>query len=182
MYDELFEAWRKEKETREIQPLPKEFYGKLAEYVKRIREEKRMLDERTVKGKLLLEEEENVKSMTEELARTRYGKMMRMVAEGEIVPTTVLAEEEENLYREAASQADSFQSFVKDLLQGRLLRERKAGPEGLMIVRILKEMPEIIGVDMKTYGPFKPEDIANLPKENAKTLIKQGVAMEVETQ
>jgi len=181
LYDELFEAWKREKEIREIQVLPKEFYVKLAEYVKRIREEKRMLDERTVKGRLLLKEEENVRSMAEELVQTRYEKMMRMVAEGEIVPTTALSEEEENLYREATSQTDSFQAFMKSLLQGRLLQGRKAGPEGLMVVRILREIPEIVGVDMKTYGPFKPEDIANLPKENAKTLIKQGAAMEVET-
>jgi len=33
---------------------------------------------------------------------------------------------------------------------------------------------------MKTYGPFKPEDIASLPEENARILIKQGAAMEVE--
>jgi DNA replication factor GINS len=47
-------------------------------------------------------------------------------------------------------------------------------------VRFLKEVPAIIGADMKTYVPFKPEDIATLPVENAKALIKQEVAMEVE--
>jgi len=36
--------------------------------------------------------------------------------------------------------------------------------------------------NMKTYGPFKLEDIASLPKENARTLIKQGAAIEAETQ
>jgi DNA replication factor GINS len=49
-----------------------------------------------------------------------------------------------------------------------------------MVVRLLKEIPEIVGADMKTYGPFKPEDVATVPKENAKTLIKQGLAVEVE--
>jgi DNA replication initiation complex subunit (GINS family) len=33
---------------------------------------------------------------------------------------------------------------------------------------------------MKTYGPFKAEDIASLPVENAKILIKQGLAERVE--
>jgi DNA replication factor GINS len=50
-----------------------------------------------------------------------------------------------------------------------------------VILRFLKEIPAIVGADMKTYGPFKPEDIASLPVENAKVLIKQGVAVEVET-
>jgi len=182
LYDELFEAWRKEKETPEIQPLPKDFYAKLAEYVKQIRKEKRMLDEKTIKGKLLQKEEENVMNMTKELAQTRYEKMMRMVMNGEIVPTTTLTEEEENLYTEASSQADSFQNFIKNLLQGRPMEKRRTKPQGFMIVRILQEIPEIIGTNMKPYGPFKPEDIATLPKENAKILIKQGAAIEVETQ
>jgi DNA replication initiation complex subunit (GINS family) len=33
---------------------------------------------------------------------------------------------------------------------------------------------------MKTYGPFKVEDIASLPTENAKVMIKQGLAEKVE--
>jgi DNA replication initiation complex subunit (GINS family) len=33
---------------------------------------------------------------------------------------------------------------------------------------------------MKTYGPFKVEDVASLPIENAKVLIKQGLAEKVE--
>ncbi|MFB0514796.1 MAG: hypothetical protein ACETVQ_04380 [Candidatus Bathyarchaeia archaeon] len=49
-----------------------------------------------------------------------------------------------------------------------------------MILRFIQEIPAIIGADMKTYGPFKPEDIASLPIENARILIKQGVAVEVE--
>jgi DNA replication factor GINS len=182
LYDELFEAWRKEGENAEIQPLPKGFYTKLAAYVKKIREERRMLDKKTVKGRLIQKEEENVGNVVEDLVRTRYEKMMRKVAEGEIVPTATLAEEEEALYREAASQADSFQVFAKGILKGRLPKEKKTGPKDVMVVRILQEIPEIVGADMKTYGPFKPEDIVTLPKENAKTLIKQGAATEVETQ
>jgi len=49
-----------------------------------------------------------------------------------------------------------------------------------MVVRFVQEVPAIIGVDMKTYGPFKPEDIATLPAENAKILIKKGLAVEIE--
>ena len=51
----------------------------------------------------------------------------------------------------------------------------------LVIVRILKDIPEIIGKNLESYGPFKKEDIATIPKENAKSLIKQGAVIEVET-
>ena len=53
MYDELYKAWTKERETTEIQALPKDFYVKLAGYMKKTRDESRMLDEKTVRAKLL---------------------------------------------------------------------------------------------------------------------------------
>ena len=33
---------------------------------------------------------------------------------------------------------------------------------------------------MKPYGPFKVEDVASLPANNAKILVKQGLAVLVE--
>jgi DNA replication initiation complex subunit (GINS family) len=49
-----------------------------------------------------------------------------------------------------------------------------------MTLRFTKSIPAIIGLDMKTYGPFMVEDVASLPVENAKILVKQGLAVLVE--
>lgn len=49
-------------------------------------------------------------------------------------------------------------------------------PSELILVRFVQDVPQIIGVDLKTHGPFKAEDIGSLPKENAEALIKQGLA------
>jgi DNA replication factor GINS len=43
----------------------------------------------------------------------------------------------------------------------------------------MKDVPAIVGVDLKTYGPFKVEDVGSLPAENAKTLIKQGLTQKI---
>ena len=43
-------------------------------------------------------------------------------------------------------------------------------------VYALKYLPQIVGVDMKTYGPFKKGEGAWLPRENAEALVKGGVA------
>jgi DNA replication initiation complex subunit (GINS family) len=48
------------------------------------------------------------------------------------------------------------------------------------VVRFLQAVPAIMGIDMKTYGPFKPEDVVSLPVENAENLIRRGIAKEVE--
>ena len=180
MYDELFEAWKREKMSGEIQPLPRDFYARLAEYIKRIDEEQRMLDEITVKGALMRRERDYVRRMVEELIRIRGEKMIDLIREGKMPPAASLTEEEENWLKEASPHLESFRRFAENLLRGKLMIVKSKTGNELMVVRILRELPEIVGVDMKTYGPFKPEDIASLPAENAKALIRQGAAVEVE--
>lgn len=180
MYDELYEAWKKEKENVEIQRVPKNFYGKLAEYVKKIREERRMLDKNTTKAKLLKHEFRNAKNMVEDLIRLRYDKALKKSLTRENVPRDVLTQEEEKLYGEILPIAEAYQGFLKNILRGRLSYvDREEKPKS-MLLRFVQEIPAIVGSDMKTYGPFEPEDIATLPAENARILIKQGVALEVE--
>ena len=180
MYDELYAAWKKEKESVEIQKLPRNFCARLADYVKKMREESRMLDAKTTKAKLMKRELKNVKSMVEELVRLRYEKTLEKIVAGEPVPREILAEGEEKLYGQIFPLAESYQAFLKDVLQGRLSRLEKKEKPKKMLVRFVQEIPAIVGSDMKTYGPFKPEDIATLPTENARILIRQGVAVEVE--
>jgi len=49
----------------------------------------------------------------------------------------------------------------------------------LVSVRILKEVEQMIGSDSENYGPFKPEDIATIPFENAQTLITENLAVKI---
>ena len=44
------------------------------------------------------------------------------------------------------------------------------------LIRILKETPELVGYDLKVYGPFQKEDVANIPEENAIILVKEKFA------
>jgi len=50
----------------------------------------------------------------------------------------------------------------------------------LSVVRFLQDIPEIVGTDLKIYGPFKKEDVGSLPNQNAYALVKQGAAKEIE--
>jgi len=181
VYDELYEALKTENENVEIQRLSKDFYAKIAVYMKKIREERRMLDEKTTKAKLLNREFKNVKNMAEKLFRLRYDKVRKKALARETVPREALTEEEEKLYGEILPLAEAYQTFLKDILQGRLSSVEKEEKPKKILLRFVQEIPAIVGSDMKTYGPFEPEDLATLPSENARILIKQGVAVEVET-
>jgi DNA replication factor GINS len=181
VYNELYEAWRKEIENEEIQMLPKDFYVRLADYVGKMREESRMLDKKTTRAKLMEREFKNVKTLIKKLLQLRYKKSLDNAKTGKPVPKDHLTEEEERLYAEIPPLVESYQALFKEISRGRLPSMKSKKKAKGMVVRFLKEVPEIVGADMKTYGPFKAEDVATLPVENAKALIKQEVAVEVET-
>lgn len=180
MYNELYGAWKREKENPEIQPLSKDFYLRLNEYLARAKEQSRMLDEKTVRAKILIREARNVRKMVNELVSLRQQKIAGAMLAGEAVPTDRLPQEEEILLKGIAPPFESFQALPKDLLSGRMQQGSSTQRPKHKVLRFLKETPSIIGADMKAYGPFKPEDVASIPQENAKILVKQGVAVEIE--
>ncbi|MGW8289504.1 MAG: hypothetical protein ACWGNP_04460, partial [Candidatus Bathyarchaeia archaeon] len=71
MYDELYELWKTEKETLDIQQLPKNFYAKVAAYIQKMKEENRMLDKKTAKAKLLDNELQHALVVVAELLQCR---------------------------------------------------------------------------------------------------------------
>ena len=48
-----------------------------------------------------------------------------------------------------------------------------------VVIRFTKEVDQIVGADLKKYGPFKVEDVATLPYENAHALFAKNMAMKV---
>ncbi len=47
------------------------------------------------------------------------------------------------------------------------------------VIRFIKEMDQIMGADLEKYGPFKTEDIATIPYENAQALIAKKIAQKI---
>ena len=176
----MYEAWKREIDNAELQLLPEDFYAKLADYVRKIREESRMLDGKTTRARLLMREAENVKAIVKDLVLRRHDKMVNMLSVAETaVDSASLTREEEELAKNVAPSFESFQKILKDILSGRLSHAVCEKPKK-RVLRFLQETPSIVGADMKTYGPFHHQDVASLPVENAKVLMKQGLAVEVE--
>lgn len=184
MYDELYAAWRFELENTALGSLPSDFYGRAATFMKTLSKETKMIDKKTVKLVLLEHELEHAKCMLQELIWTRYNKIVSFVSETQKLPSGLLADEEESLGGRFASFAESYQKFASKLLKGQILpqisKTSAVRVRNRAVLRFLKAVPAVIGADMKTYGPFMAEDVASLPMENAKILVKQGLAEKVE--
>jgi len=176
MYEELYRNWKQELENDDLTQLSSDFYTKLADYVRRLSEESRMLDKRSAKANLLKRETQNAKRMIQELIRTRYKKLVTKATKGEKIPPDVLTIDEEKDFQIISTLSDAFQSRTKEILQGRrpTLRARKELKRA--VLRFQVHVPPIIGADMKPYGPFVAEDVASLPDANAKILVNQHLA------
>lgn len=53
--------------------------------------------------------------------------------------------------------------------------------ENNLILRFLDSMEQFVGVNMNKYGPFKKDDIAVLPFENARSIIENDKGYEIGT-
>jgi DNA replication factor GINS len=179
-YNEIYEAWKRELESSELEKLPPDFYSKISDYMKKLKEESRMLDRRTAKAYLLKKELRNAKHIINDLIQARYRKLVGKMVKGTKVPSDFLTIEEEKVYKGIQPFAEAYSSFVKEILGGRSAKISVAQDHKRLALRFLQDTPSIIGADMKAYGPFKTEDIASLPVENAKIMIKQGLAEGIE--
>jgi DNA replication factor GINS len=180
MYNELYAAWRREIDDASLGGLPPDFYAKIADYLRRIREENRMLDKKSVKVNLLEHEALNVNWMLEELVWVRYKKLIRTLTQSQKLPSELLTVEEAKMCETFVTFTDAYQNFARDLMQGQVAKVDAEVSHKRVTLRFSKNIPSIIGADMKTYGPFVAEDVASLPVENAKILVKQGLAVLVE--
>lgn len=49
-----------------------------------------------------------------------------------------------------------------------------------ILVRFLRNTEQFIGIDLAKYGPFKEQDVATIPYENARSFVAGKVAVEVD--
>ena len=197
MYNELYAAWRREIEERSLGGLPPDFYARIADYLRHINDENRLLDKKSVKINLLDQEEKNVMLMLEDLLWTRYRKLVKTITQSQKLPSALLTVEENKMCESFIVFSDAYKKFTNDLIQGKTVKAAGASADfkvdskieskvetlvnrKRVALRFVKNIPTIIGADMKTYGPFVAEDVASLPVENAKMLVKQGLAVSIE--
>jgi DNA replication initiation complex subunit (GINS family) len=179
MYNELYNAWRREIEEVSLGGLPPDFYARIGDYLRRINEESR-IDKKSVKVNLLDRETQNVKCMLEELLWARYKKMVKTITQEQKLPTELLTVEEAKMFESFVTFSSAYNKFAKGLMEGQIAKVEAEASHKRMTLRFTKNTPTMIGLDMKTYGPFAVEDVASLPVENARILVKQGLAVPVE--
>lgn len=58
--------------------------------------------------------------------------------------------------------------------------ETQEAEEGYEIVKIISDVPEFMGTDLESYGPFEEGEEVEIPEDNAEILVNRGNAEEIE--
>ncbi|MBI4145674.1 hypothetical protein HY493_05740 [Candidatus Woesearchaeota archaeon] len=77
-----------------------------------------------------------------------------------------------------ASQQDFPSTADPGTIGGQSTLSTSPSEPAIKHVRFLQEVPQVVGAEMEPYGPFSPNDTAELPSEIADIWIEQGACVE----
>ncbi len=200
-YNTLHKAWEKERNEEELQDIPDTLLHEMKDYITTLN--RTPTDEDTLSGQLTRKEKEYANRMLRELTENRLRKIITREAMGESIDAQAMTPEEQRLHsnlRQLISgyrQGADLPEIIDEPDQARPIPSKpapvkrkkstpqpviKPGEVELIVVRFLQPIPAIMGIDMKAYGPFQPEELGTIPAQNAENLIKRGIAKKVEVE
>ncbi|MGD9395229.1 MAG: hypothetical protein PVJ05_02255 [Candidatus Thorarchaeota archaeon] len=190
-YEDIKTAWENEIENDSLQDLGDLRLSKMVAYLSKVRLSLASTDaEKRVQADLLTQEALNLEFMIEDLLVLRRQKILKAVISGHR-PRGDMTLAEEELYNRAQRALDGHSEFVKDSIAGakpkKKTRKSKDPPASdtveFVTVRFLRPISDaFLGLDEKTYGPFKKEDIAMIPAANARTWLRDGTVVRIVTE
>ena len=170
----LYSTVLRETESDTVQELPPNLYPTISDFVGKLRREEYDSIEAKIKEELV--------KMTNELIGLLLKIRLDKVLNTEQIDYSNLLDEEKFIVDSEDEMHERREMILSGILNGKskLLESVSQKHKTKSIaVRFLKEMDQIVGVDMEKYGPFKTEDIATIPYENAQALIAKDVATKI---
>ena len=117
-----------------------------------------------------------IASMVQSLLQTRARKALTQSAVSQLLP------EERSVVAVGADYSEKMRAFAEAVSSGQpsaVDLARKDEMNRSATVRFLKHVDELVGPDLRRYGPFEPEDLASLPASSAEVLVASGEAVQV---
>lgn len=178
LLEELYRMLEDELRLEGLGRVPRNLYREVAAYIKTINDQIE-LGERSIIGRLMAKEKELLMQLTRMLMEVRIAKVQQAIND---IDYTNLTPEERFITEPITQFKRRVERVEKAIENGQLsvleAIERKATSR-YMVVRFLQPHPPTIGADLQKYGPYQKEDVAVLPAENARLLVKQGIAVEL---
>lgn len=191
-YDDIRSAWENEVENEGLQDLGDLRLSKMIDYLSNVRLSLASTEaENRIQADVLIQEALNLEFMVEDLLTLRRQKILKAVI-SQHRPRGDMTLAEEELYNRAQRAIDGHTEFIKDSLAGSKPKKKASRgkkkikttpdkePVEYLTVRFLRPISDaFLGLDEKTYGPFKKEDVAIIPAANARTWLRDGTVVRI---
>ncbi len=164
----------REIEDEDIQELEPNLYTIISDFLGKLKKE----EYDNVEGKIKSELVNMISNLTTVLISARLDKALN----SDPLNYTNLLDEEKFILDSAEELKERKEMILAATLNGRsklLESVSQKHKTKSVVVRFLKEMDRMVGVDSEQYGPFKTEDVATIPYENAQALILKNIASKV---
>jgi len=175
VYVDIYKAWKTEKTSQTPQPLPQDFYRRAESYLRGLQDDSS--DSRTLQSQLNQKEREVATRLLQELRETRIRKLVAAVRDKNQLNDADLTDDEKMIAKSLSEVLAESHPTEKNEVNAVAVEPEQTI---MSVVRFLQDIPEIVGTDLKLYGPYKKEDVGSLPSQNAEALMKQGAVKMIE--
>ncbi|MBN1159750.1 MAG: DNA replication complex GINS family protein [Candidatus Diapherotrites archaeon] len=175
-YDEIMKVRRLEKSATRLVKLAPDFYEQIEKFIAK--------ELKKANGTISLDrvrEFENLKQAIIDIYNMREKKILNqalLASRSGNADTEHLTNSEKELYENLLLFLNRYRGNVNLYFEKEGGESKKSTPEPLnnVTVSILEDVPSFVGEDMKEYGPFKREEVVELPKSVANLLIARNLA------
>ena len=176
IHDRLASIWAQERNSQELTEIPKELFESLSKYVSGLRHKIRLTSKDSVERDLRQSEIEFISRLVRSIFTLRYRKILLHILRDR-QPVNMLPFEKQ-FYNYISTAVVEYRDLI-DMISSRFVIPQVSPMQNYELVAFLKDFPKIVGEDLREYGPFKAGDMAVLPRENARSLSKDGVVKRI---
>jgi DNA replication factor GINS len=164
----------RETENDSIQEINPDFYRSLSDFIGDLKKQEFDGVESKIK--------ETIIDTATELASLLINIRLDKISKSDNINFKNLLDEEKFILDAEVEQRERTEMILSAIINGKskfLESVSQNHKTKTVVIRFLQEVDEIIGADLEKYGPFKIEDIATIPYENAQALIAKNIATKI---
>lgn len=165
---------QRESESDTLMELNPNFYQNLSDYFGNLKKQEFDGVENKIKDKLI----ELSNELTTILINIRLAKISSTNSQDH----SNMLDEEKFIFDSQEEKLERIEMIISSTINGKskflenLTENHKTKK---IVIRFLSDVDELVGSDLERYGPFKSEDIATIPYENAQALISKNIATKI---
>ncbi|MEM1545002.1 MAG: hypothetical protein QXY40_04910 [Candidatus Methanomethylicia archaeon] len=171
MLKKIIDTWKREISSDEIIRIENELLEHIIDYFKTSSLKINDPNTTALQHKLTTEEINLAIKILNNFYKFRRSKVFLEIIDEETLNVNAISMPEKEFYLEILDKLKT--EFINLEEQVKI----SIGDKELTTVRFISSIPQFLGIDLRTYGPYEVEDVAAIPRRNAIILSQKGICI-----